>query len=856
MQEKAKSNVWKPSACQMCYNSCGVKAHVVNGIVVKLEGDPESPLGRGKLCALGNAGMLALYNPHRVTSPLKRTNPDKGIGVDPKWVEISWDEALDTITQKLKKIREEDPRKLAILSFDTDFIARLRGAWASAFGTINGLYGGATYFCGNGLHPVAFMTQGSFCVGSDLDYCNYLIYFGSQHGFQMGEDSTGEAQKMADARARGLKLVVIDPLCTSAGSKANEWLPIRPGTDAALALAMINVLVNEIGIYDAGFLKKYTNGPYLVGSDGHYLRDKTTKKVLIWDAVEGSAKAYDSPDIKGFALEGSYQVNGASGKPAFQLLKEHVSKYTPEGVAEITTIPAETTRRIAREFGEASSIGSKIVIEGTELPYRPACVYWRRGPTQHKHSLLTCFSIHLLNIIIGNIDVPGGIMSYASVVLPTGAANWGWAPKEGPDGMLMTGIRTTRGMNVGYPAREVRPPQSITFIELCPVSVYSEPMMLLNMTNPETFKLPYKIEALIQSRANSMMTTVNPKQVAEWLKSIPFIVSFTDTINETAEFADIVLPDARYLEKEDLFISNELEGAVTVGLGEWCYPMRQGVVEPPPNVRSWHEVIVELADRIGFRKDFYRMLNTLQDLKEPYSLDPDKKYSWEEIRDIWAKSWFGPEHDLKWFKEHGFIKWKRTIEEAYPRIFIKPRIPIYLEHFIKAGEDVKRVAQESGFGDWDVSDYQPFPDWKPCPAYKRKLPGYDLYVVPYRSQFHTFSNSADIAWIDELSEYHSSTYYILINSQTAKEKGLKEGELVRLETNTGEGVEGRLKITETIHPEVVGIAGCLGHWAKALSVAKGKGIHFNTLLTASLETTDMVTGAQDACVKVKIIRVS
>ena len=129
------------------------------------------------------------------------------------------------------------------------------------------------------------MTQGSFCVGSDLDYCNYLIYFGSQHGFQMGEDSTGEAQKMADARMRGMKLVVIDPLCTSAGSKANEWLPIRPGTDAALALAMINVLVNEIGIYDAGFLNKYTNGPYLIGLDGHDFRDKSTNNVVVWEAA-------------------------------------------------------------------------------------------------------------------------------------------------------------------------------------------------------------------------------------------------------------------------------------------------------------------------------------------------------------------------------------------------------------------------------------------------------------------------------------------------------------------------------------------------------------------------------------------
>src|SRR3972149_10049481 len=101
-------------------------------------------------------------------------------------------------------------------------------------------------------------------------------------------------QKRAEARARGMKLVVIDPQCGNAAAKADEWIPIRPGTDGALALAMLNVLLNEAGIYDREFLKNQTNGPYLVKPDGRYMRDEATGRHLAWDLSDGKDKTYDS----------------------------------------------------------------------------------------------------------------------------------------------------------------------------------------------------------------------------------------------------------------------------------------------------------------------------------------------------------------------------------------------------------------------------------------------------------------------------------------------------------------------------------------------------------------------------------
>ncbi|MBI2848674.1 MAG: molybdopterin-dependent oxidoreductase [Chloroflexi bacterium] len=833
---------WVSSVCYMCFNCCGIKAHKVNNTIVKIEGDPDNPHNWGKICAKGNAGLMNLYNPQRVKTPLHRTNPRKGIGIDPQWVEISWDEALDEIAQKLKKIRAEDPRKLAVISEDFNALpVRILSAFYSAFGTPNRIIGGAAFFCGNALHPVSFLNHGAFFVDVDLDYCNYCILVGAESGFSKNSTAMLMTTKMADARMRGMKLVVVDPMGSNAAAKADDWLPIRPGTDGALALAMLNILLNELGIYDGQFLKRYTNAPYLIGPDGYYVRDRETQKPLVWN--EGGAKAYDAPDLENPTLEGSYTVAGVEARPAFQLLREHVKGYSPEKVSSITTIPAETIRRIAREFGEAARIGSTIVIGGKELPYRPVAVNFSRGAGAHKHAMLTGLAIHMLNTVVGAIDVPGGILGCNT----TGPNFWG-DPLEGPDGIIVSPFRNAF---LPYPAREVKPPETLTGMDLFPVASFADPMLVVNMRNPQMFKMPYKLEAVIQCRSNIMISTGNPEDTAQWLKDVPFMVSFTRELDETAEFADIVLPDSHYLERLDMYPNHAVE-MIQAGMGYWYYEMRQPVVDPPQGVRHWMEVLLEIAERVGILGDLYSVWNVLVNMKDPFKLDSQKKYTWEEIADRLAKNMFGPEHGVEWFKAHGFVQWPKKVEEAYPRPFLKPRIPLYLEHFQKAGVEVKRATEEMGIA-WDTSDYQPLPDWKPCPAYEEGDP-FDLYAINYKLPFHTFSYTVQNPWLNDLAEHHPYAYNVVIHTQAAKKAGVKDGDTIVVESSAGDKVKGKARVSECIHPEVVGIAGTFGKWATNESIARGKGVHFNRLLRSTMERIDLVSSALDACVKVKIYK--
>lgn len=834
---------WIPTVCYMCFNCCGIKAHVVDGVVVDIEGNPDYPHNVGKICAKGRAATMTLYDPNRIKTPLKRTNPEKGLGIDPGWKEISWEEAMEIITEKLEKVRQEDTRKLVLAGIDYHlyFFPLI---FASTFGTPNLWMGAAAYFCGNGVHPIAYLTSGAFFVEPDYDYCNYLILIGSSLGFMVGTNATPLARKAAEARDRGMRVVVVDPIYTHAAAKADEWIPIRPGTDGAFALALMNVLLNELNIYDKEFLKKYTNGPYLIKPDGYYLREKGSNKPLVWDVGDGKAKAFDCPDIKDPVLEGTYTVYDMEVTPAFSLLKDHVKHYTPEKVSEITTVPAGTIRRIASEFGKAAMVGSKIVIEGKELPLRPACVNWNKGPSQHMNSMLECFAIQLLNVIVGAVDVPGGHLG----VCPVGPF---WAPKESSEGMLVPADFISYVLNT-YPARKVVSPDSATLTELCPVAPYTDPLFEEAVLNPEKYKLPYKPEVMIVFYSNPIMNTSNPERIAQVFKKFSFIATMSYKLDETTDFADIVLPDAHYLERLDP-LPNIPGEYVLAGMGSWYWAIRQPVVKPAYQSRPWVEIFLELAERLGLLRDFYIMINAFFNLRAPNKLDLNKKYNWEEMVDIILKGLIGPEGALEKIKEKGFVvSGQKKIEEAYPRPFLKARMPVYLEHFKEAGQEVKKLTEELGIP-WDVSGYQPLPFWRPCPAYEEKEDGTDLYAVVYKLPFHTFSGTVDNSWLKELGEYHPSAYKIQINAVTAKRKGIEDGDMIWMESKAGR-VKGKAKVTEGIHPEVLGIAGTFGHWAKGLPNAKGKGAHFNTLVYSSTERIDTVSCALDACVKVRVYK--
>ena len=842
-------DLWIPSVCDMCYNACTIRVRRKDGVVTKVEGIPEAGPNYGKVCAKGNAAPMNLYNPNRVLFPLRRTNPEKGFGVDPGWERISWGEALETICEKLKKIHEEDPRGLYGATFD-GHAQPFFMAFMSGFGSPNDSAPSASFYCGNGVHPVSYAVTGSNDVHPDLTQCKYMIQFGTYYGFVAQINAMGIAQEMSDARGRGMKMVVVDPMLSYPASQAEEWVPILPGTDAALALAMMHVLIHELGIYDAEYLKKYTNLIYLVGPDGRYLRDSGNNKPLVWDGDAASARPYDEADSMRCALEGEYEVDGTKVRPGFQVFKEHVLQYTPEMVEEITTVPAATARRLAKDFGENAQIGSTIEIDGEVFPHRPVVATWYRGVSAHKHGMLNGMTIALLNVLVGAVDVPGGLLNGA-------AAGPFWFPEEGVDGLIRTTNPFTRHMKPVVPPAKVKDPETLELVELFPLAVYARVMMFLGVLDRERYGVPYEPKMMIQCRTNILSTAADPGLMAESVKRIPFFVSFSDHHNETSEFADILLPDSHFLERLTPFAHNpfmQYRHVPEPGEG-WTFNFQQPVVEPAGEARYWVEVLWEIAERMGIQGDVYSAFNAIVQLEEPHRLDPNHTYTWEEVADIWAKARCGEEHGLEYFQEHGYAElYRRTARESYPRIFHKGRIPFYLEYFIEAGEDVKQFTQSRGI-EWDTSDYVPLIQWRPCPAYEHDHPEYDLFVVNHKVAFLTFTFTAENPWLMDIAERNSKIFNVGVHPDTARRKGLREGQRVVLETESGRRQEALLRVTEGVHPQVLSVPGILGRWVTGNPQSIGKGVHFNSLIKYSFDQIDTVSAALDSCVKVRLVPV-
>jgi len=456
-----------PTMCGRCYAGCGIRVRRVNGVAVQIEGEPDSDMGaRGGLCAKGIAGLQVLYDPNRLNAPLKRTNPEKGLHADPKWKEISWEEAIGEIAERLGKVLKEDPGKLLVQ------ISTIRPLFASfalkplyELGMKNVWVGGGGLHCGSGAHAVAGMVNSSWSIVPDYQYCNYIIYFGASKGTAAGHSSMVSTRLAAEARDRGAKFIVFDPMCHFAGGKATEWVPIIPGTDGAVVLAMCNIIVNELGIMDTVFLKAKTNAPYLIGPDGRYVRDKETKRCLVWDVSEGKAVPHDYKDIPNYAsarnidyaLEGEYEVNGIDSRPAFQLIKEHLKKYTPEMASQVSTVPAEKIRSIALEFAQEAKIGSTICLDGHEVPLRPVSAVLFRGGEGHENSFQTCFAVSLLNSIVGGADVCGGTLGWPARCLGyPGTGKFAFSPYRGLDGFLETDYFGPAVLHPGRLVEEVR----------------------------------------------------------------------------------------------------------------------------------------------------------------------------------------------------------------------------------------------------------------------------------------------------------------------------------------------------------------------------------------------------------------
>ncbi len=855
---------WVNTTCGVCYCGCAARVRVVNGVPVKIEGIKESTMGGtgAGLCGKGVAGLMYYHDPNRITKPLRRTNPEKGIGVDPMWKEISWDEALDEISTRMKKLMDEDPNKIM---FTNQTMRASDGPhnhpyiYAKAFGvTDNGnfIIGGGSLHCGNAAHMLGGLIHGAWSIAPDWRYTKYVLKWGSSKGTGSGHSAMTNARLRADAVRGGIKEVVFDPMGNFAGGKATQWVPILPGTDTAVGLAMANYILNTLKTFDALYIKAKTNLVYLIREDGTFIRDEKTEKPLVYDEKAKQIKEFDDDSIayEDFALTGEYEYNGEKVKPCFIALQEHLKQFSPQWASEISTVPIATIVQIAKDWVDNAQIGSTITIEGKSFPYRPVSSVTFRGAQGHSNGIHQVAAIDLLSQLVGAEDVPGGTMGWPSKRRKYPGGQYERMPKVGPDGVLIPAVFYS---HMPWPPHTPSIPcKNAGCVDFWTHSTLSHiPYVKERDHIHEKFGMKSKPEMVFGIAANFIISQSDWSAAVDYFKDM-FVVQMDIWSNETDEaVGDIILPDVSYLEKDCW--SSEIDAFFFSGspsYEDWYVHMQKPVAKPLGECRFFMDVYLDVAHRVGVLDKFNEILNDYYSVEdEELRIKPGEKLTWKEIGDRYLTWIYGD--DKEKVEEQGYATWHKPIEDVYWRWEVPSRCPVYMEFLIGDRRAVEKIMDDVDFGlELDTAQYTPLPDWFWPTSHKELDNEFDLLAFSYRDILHTNNSTFQNPYVDEASELCPYTFTITMNTELAKQKDIKDGDVIWMENKYNTREKGIVKTMEAQHPKVIGISGQGGLWAKGRPVARGKGSNFCKLLPSYLRHYDPITGNIETSVAVKVYK--
>jgi len=709
-EARAPKARWIPTSCLNCPARCGITVKVVGEKAIQIKGNRSSLVSEGQICPRGHIGLQVLYDPERILSPLKRSQPKKGRGIAPQWRPISWDQAMEEIVGKLRTLRGAfQPHHLLLLSgLNSRSNEELLSRFAEAFGTPN-------LVSGDGLDLEAektgnWMADGHFdACAYDLDQTNYLISFGAD----LIESTPPVARwlrkwgRMRREKPTRTKIVDVQPRYSLTAAKSDEWIPIKPGTDAALAMAIAHVIIKE-ELFDHSFIKEWT-----VGFDQY-------RQMALQD-------------------------------------------YAPETVSEITGIPAETIYRIAGEF---SRTRLALAIPGK------GAIAWPGGS-------YTAYAIHCLNALVGSIDVPGGILYQES---PAYRA----VPNVAYDEIAKKGL--------------ARPSIDLHGTESFPVA-----RVVTNQVPRSILEgKPYSIEMAIGFNSNFNMTAPATGQWEEALKKIRYYVHVAPFISEMAEFADIVLPSATFLEEWGYDHSSPGSGSAEVRI-------KQPVVNPIGGSKSIGDILFSLAEK--FPGTVARAFFDIGASAEGFvRFRTSPLLSWEEF--LKKGVWTGPTYQYR----------------KYPRIFQTPSKKFEFVSGnlrtlqIKKGRSVKEeIASSPRYSDvkWLGEERQ-----------------YPLILLPYQPLLTFENGSQNYPWAQEIFLPMQGVGWVNpaeINSETARGFRLRDRDEVWIESPFGK-IRTRVKVSEGVSPGIVCIPCGQGHtsygkWQKGIGCNPNEviGIDFDVL---------------------------
>jgi anaerobic selenocysteine-containing dehydrogenase len=557
--------------CALCRSRCGCVSVVENGRLVTLEPNPDHPTGHS-LCAKGRAAPELVYSPDRLLYPMKRTRP-KG-DPDPGWQRIGWDEALDHASKELTWIKNSEGAESVAFSVTSPSASALSDAilWIerliNAFGSPNWVY--ATELCNWHKDHARCFTFGVGVSAPDFERTGCILYWGHNPSNSWLTHATGALE----AKARGARVIVVDPRHAGLANKADLWLRVRPGSDGALALAVAGVMIEE-GWYDRDFMRQWSNGPLLVNpATGDFLTEAdlrlggNPRQFVAWDEMRGHPVLYDpatgtyESDSACPALLGRFSIKTAHGtlacQSAFEMFRALCASYPPERTADICWVGAEQIRAMAQMLHECG----------------PVSYYGWTGVGEHTNATQTDRAIGLVCALTGSFDAPGGNVLF--------------------DKIRVNEVRGITFMQPGQRAKAIGR-------EKRPIGPARDGWV----TGPDLYDAilsgkPYPVRGLVGFGANLVISQPDGAHAVNALKQLDFYLHADLFMTPTAALADIVLPVSTAWEREGLRVGFEISQEA-----ETLVQFRQPVIEPRGEARSDAAIVFDLAMRLGLGNLFW-----------------------------------------------------------------------------------------------------------------------------------------------------------------------------------------------------------------------------------------------------------
>ncbi len=731
-----------PTACWQCVTRCPAIGYVEDGRLVKIEPQPNSIRTEGKMCDKGQAGVNQVYDPDRILYPLKRVGR-RGEG---KWKRISWDEALTEVADRLKKLRDDGHPEKFMFHYGrmkASSSKLIKSLFLANYGT--GTIGNHTSICEGGKWTAQELTWGKHYDNWDVDNTKYILNFGS-NVLEAHTNHVPVAQRLARALVdRRVKMVTFDVRLSNTAAKSSEWVPVRPGTDLAVALAMCNVVMSE-------------------------------------DLYSGAGEAFLE-----FCKATPNRDASVADKAA--ALKAHLAAYTPEWAEEISGVSAARIRTLAREFATT----------------KPACVMSYRGPVAHYNGNDAERAIQMLAAITGNIDNPGGRCRGVG-------AKWKYpkGPKSKPKAKklkILDGFKGQAALPTHHMSHHVlkmikdgRAGRPDVYMWYCYTPVYANGDVQENID-------VLKDESLI-----------------------PYTVCVNPFYDESAALADLILPDATYLERwdwEDMVSPNQIPE----------FYIRQPVVKPLGEARDFGDVVCDLAQRMGFPLG---ISSKEEFVKRSCEMTPGVKeaggFEYMKTRGVWHDPKAKPKYygykkavgadqlvkpDVIFDEATGvYWNWKKSkaksLEEATKKGYAhtgsayKGYVGQRIGDRVYAGFKPDKLNKSGCFELYssimEEKGFAPLPSYTPIPEHQNMRPD-ELILTTYKVAVQIHSRSANCKWLTEIF-YDNPAW---INPASADKLGIGDGDRIKVRSSVG-ALETIARVTPAVVPGTIAISHHCGHW--------------------------------------------